>query len=200
MLFFSLCGTIFPGEFETFLTQGVHPKKQNYRRKEKLKNSKILPIARGGMIAALYVALTYVSFLFGLSSGAIQLRLSEMLTVLPAFLPESIPGLYVGCLVANLLTGGSIYDILLGSLATLIGAIGARMLKRTHPLLLTLPTVFANALIVPLVIILSAGGAETFASFPYFFLTVGIGEFLSAGLLGTVAYGIIDKNKLLPRL
>ena len=165
-----------------------------------MKNSKILPIARGGMIAALYVALTYVSFLFGLSSGAIQLRLSEMLTVLPAFLPESIPGLYVGCLVANLLTGGSIYDILLGSLATLIGAIGARMLKRTHPLLLTLPTVFANALIVPLVIILSAGGAETFASFPYFFLTVGIGEFLSAGLLGTVAYGIIDKNKLLPRL
>ncbi len=164
-----------------------------------MKNSKVLPIARGGMIAALYVALTYASFLFGLSSGAIQLRLSEMLTVLPAFLPESIPGLYIGCLIANLLTGGSIYDILLGSLATLIGAIGARMLRRAHPLLITLPTIFANALIVPLVIILSAGGAETFVSYPYFCLTVGIGEFLSAGLLGWIAYQAIDKNTILPK-
>ena len=65
-----------------------------------MKNSKILPIVRAGMIAALYVALTYASALVGLSSGAIQLRLSEMLTVLPAFLPESIPGLYIGCLIA----------------------------------------------------------------------------------------------------
>ena len=165
-----------------------------------MKNSKILPIVRAGMIAALYVALTYASALVGLSSGAIQLRLSEMLTVLPAFLPESIPGLYIGCLIANLLTTGNIYDILLGSLATLIGAIGARMLRNTHPLLISLPTVIANAIIVPLVIILQAGGGETFASFPYFFLTVGIGEFLSAGLLGMMAYKIIDKNKLLPRL
>ena len=165
-----------------------------------MKKSNTLSLARGGIIAALYVALTYASFLFGLSSGAIQLRLSEMLTVLPAFLPEAIPGLYIGCIIANLLTGGSIYDILLGSLATLIGAIGARMLRKTHPLLIAMPTVIANALIVPLVIILSAGGAETFASFPYFALTVGIGEFLSAGLLGWIAYRAIEKNKILPKL
>jgi uncharacterized membrane protein len=165
-----------------------------------MKNRTVLSLARGGMIAALYVALTYVSFLFGLSSGVIQLRISEMLTVLPAFLPESIPGLYIGCILANLLTGGSIYDILLGSLATLIGAIGARMLRKAHPLLITLPTVIANALIVPLVIILSSGGEETFASFPYFSLTVGIGEFLSAGVLGFFAHRIIEKNKLLPKL
>ena len=165
-----------------------------------MKKNQILPIARGGMIAALYVALTYASFLFGLSSGAIQLRLSEMLTVLPAFIAESIPGLTIGCLIANLLTGGSIYDIVLGSLATLIGAIGARMLRRTHPLLITLPTVLSNALIVPFIIILSAGGAETFASYPYFFLTVGIGEFLSAGLLGWIAYRAIIKNNILPKI
>ena len=165
-----------------------------------MKKSPILPLTRGGIVAALYVALTYLSFLFGLSSGAIQLRLSEMLTVLPAFLPESIPGLYIGCLIANLLTGGSIYDILLGSLATLIGAIGARMLRKAHPLLITLPTVIANALIVPLVIILSAGGEETFASFPYFALTVGIGEFLSAGVLGMLCHRAIEKNKILPKL
>lgn len=165
-----------------------------------MKKSNTLSLARGGIIAALYVALTYASFLFGLSSGAIQLRLSEMLTILPAFLPEAIPGLYIGCIIANLLTGGSIYDILLGSLATLIGAIGARALRKSHPLLIAMPTVIANALIVPLVIILSAGGAETFASFPYFALTVGIGEFLSAGLLGWLAYRAIEKNKILPKL
>ena len=165
-----------------------------------MKKSNTLSLARGGIIAALYVALTYASFLFGLSSGAIQLRLSEMLTILPAFLPEAIPGLYIGCIIANLLTGGSIYDILLGSLATLIGAIGARMLRKTHPLLIATPTVIANALIVPLVIILSAGGEETFASFPYFALTVGIGEFLSAGLLGWLAHRAIEKNKILPKL
>ena len=160
-----------------------------------MKKSPILPLTRGGIVAALYVALTYLSFLFGLSSGAIQLRLSEMLTVLPAFLPESIPGLYIGCLIANLLTGGSIYDILLGSLATLIGAIGARMLRKAHPLILTLPTVFANALIVPLVIILSAGGAETFASFPYFFLTVGIGEIISVFGFGIPLYLVLKKHR-----
>lgn len=165
-----------------------------------MKKSNTLSLARGGIIAALYVALTYASFLFGLSSGAIQLRLSEMLTILPAFLPEAIPGLYIGCIIANLLTGGSIYDILLGSLATLIGAIGARALRKSHPILITMPTVIANALIVPLVIILSAGGAETFASFPYFALTVGIGEFLSAGLLGWPVYRAIEKNKILPKL
>ena len=165
-----------------------------------MKKSNTLSLARGGIIAALYVALTYASFLFGLSSGAIQLRLSEMLTILPAFLPEAIPGLYIGCIIANLLTGGTIYDILLGSLATLIGAIGARALRKSHPLLIAMPTVIANALIVPLVIILSAGGAETFASFPYFALTVGIGEFLSAGLLGWLAYRAIEKNKILPKL
>lgn len=166
-----------------------------------MKKRTVLSITRGGMIAALYVALTYASAIFGLSSGAIQLRLSEMLTVLPAFLPEAIPGLYLGCLIANLLTTGNIYDILLGSLATLIGAIGARRLKKTKkPLLIALPTVLANALIVPLVIILQAGGGEAFASFPYFFLTVGIGEFLSAGVLGWIFYRTAEKNKAFPKL
>ncbi len=166
-----------------------------------MKKNRTLPLTRGGIIAALYVALTYASFLLGLSSGAIQLRLSEMLTVLPAFLPESVPALFIGCLLANLLTGGSIYDITLGSLATLIGAILARVLRKTKkPMLIALPAVIANALIVPLVIILSAGGEETFASYPYFALTVGIGEFLSAAVLGMILYRAIDKNKLLPKL
>ncbi len=165
-----------------------------------MKKQNVLTITRAGAIAALYVALTYASFLFGLSSGAIQLRISEMLCVLPAFLPESVPALYIGCLLANLLTGGSIFDLLLGSLATLIGAFFARALRKTdHPILIAMPTVIANALIVPLVIILSAGGEETFAAFPYLALTVGIGEFLSAAVLGALLYRVIKKNNILPR-
>lgn len=164
-----------------------------------MKHLPTLRLARGGMIAALYVALTYLSFLLGLSSGAIQLRLSEMLTVLPAFLPESIPALFIGCLISNLVTGGSIFDILLGSLATLIGAIGAWLLGRTKkPLLIAMPTVLANAIAVPFIIILSSGAETTIAAFPYLFLTVFIGEFLSAGMLGALCYKTIEKNKILP--
>ena len=166
-----------------------------------MKRNKILPLTRGAVIAALYVLLTYLSFLFGLSSGAVQLRLSEMLTVLPAFLPEATLGLTVGCLIANLVTGAAVWDVVFGTLATLIGAIGTRLLRHGRfPVLMTLPTVLANALIVPLVIILSAGGGESFASFPFFFLTVGLGEILSAGVLGTVLYRAIEKQNLLPKL
>ncbi len=166
-----------------------------------MKHFPTLRLARGGIIAALYVALTYASFLLGLSSGAIQLRLSEMLTILPAFLPESVLALFIGCLISNLLTGGSIFDILLGSLATLVGAIGARMLRKTkRPLLISLPTVLANAITVPFIIILTAGTELGYEVYPYFMLTVGIGEFLSAGVLGLIAYKTIEKNKILPPL
>ncbi len=166
-----------------------------------MKKSEVRAITRAGAIAALYVALTYLSFLVGLSSGAIQLRLSEMLCVLPALIPEAAVALYIGCLLANLLTGGSILDILLGSLATLIGAFFARRLRKTEkPMLIALPTVIANALIVPLVIILSAGSEQTLAAFPYLALTVGIGEFLSAAVLGTLLYKIIKKHNLFKEL
>ena len=166
-----------------------------------MKKSEVRAITRAGAVAALYVALTYLSFLVGLSSGAIQLRLSEMLCVLPAFIPEAAVALYIGCLLANLLTGGSILDILLGSLATLIGAFFARRLRKAEkPMLIALPTVIANALIVPLVIILSAGSEQTLTAFPYLALTVGIGEFLSAAVLGTLLYKIIKKHNLFKEL
>ena len=86
-------------------------------------------LTRGAMIAALYVVLTYISFLCGLSSGAIQVRISEALCVLPAFFPEAIPALFIGCALANLLTGSILWDIIFGSLATLIGAFGAYLLR-----------------------------------------------------------------------
>ncbi|MBR4018021.1 MAG: QueT transporter family protein, partial [Clostridia bacterium] len=78
----------------------------------------------GGAIAALYVALTFVSAQLGLSSGVIQLRLSEALCILPIFTPAAIPGLAIGCLLANAMTGCIVLDVILGSVATLIGAVG----------------------------------------------------------------------------
>ena len=151
-------------------------------------------LTRGGIIAALYVLLTYLSALFGLASGVIQLRLSEMLCILPLFFIEAVPGLFVGCIVSNILTGALVWDVIFGSLATLIGALGARILGKLFPrapFLATLPTVIANAIIVPFVLAY-AYGAE--GSVFYFMLTVGIGELLSAGVLGTACYYLFKRG------
>ena len=103
-----------------------------------------LYITQGAVIAALYVVLTELATLAGLSSGAIQFRISEALCVLPAFTPAAIPGLFIGCLISNLLAGGIPLDIIFGAVATLIGAIGAFLLRRCR-WLIPLPTVTAKA-------------------------------------------------------
>ena len=81
-------------------------------------------------IITLYVVLTYLSNAFGLANGAIQFRLSEALTILPFFTPAAIPGLAIGCFLSNLLTGCVGLDIVLGTLATLLGAVGSYYLRR----------------------------------------------------------------------
>ena len=88
-----------------------------------MRNSKALLVATGGVIAALYVVLTVIANALGLASGAIQVRFSEALTILPVFTPAAIPGLTVGCVLANLITGCAPWDVVFGSLATLIGAL-----------------------------------------------------------------------------
>ena len=147
-------------------------------------------LARGGMIAALYVVLTLISAAFGLSSGAIQLRLSEALCILPYFCAEAIPGLAIGCFLANLITTANIFDLIFGTLATLLGAMGARLLRRWS-FLVPLPTVLANALIIPPVLIFGFGVPEG-----YFFLlgTVTAGEVLSVYLLGLPLLYILKKR------
>ena len=87
-------------------------------------------IAVGGIIAALYVLLTLLSMSVGLASGMIQVRLSEMLCILPMFTVSSVPGLFCGCIVSNLIGGMGVFDVLLGSLATLLGAVGTRLLRK----------------------------------------------------------------------
>lgn len=162
----------------------------------KRKNSALF-LTRGAAIAAIYVILTYLSHVFGLASGVIQLRLSEALCVLPAFLPEAVPGLTIGCLISNILTGCAPWDVVFGTVATLLGVLGARILARlasksfgSIAFLIPLPTVISNALIIPFVLRYAYGAPD---ALPFMMLTVGIGEFLSAFVLGTLLYFSIKK-------
>jgi len=102
-------------------------------------------LARGAMIAALYAAVTLL--LAPISYGAIQLRVAEAMTLLPTLFPEAIPGLFVGCLLANLLGGAHMLDVLFGPLATLLAALSTRLL-RGRPALAALPPVIFNGLVV----------------------------------------------------
>ena len=143
---------------------------------------KTLRIVSGAAIAAVYVVLTVLAASVNLASGAIQVRFSEALTVLPFFTPAAVPGLAVGCLLSNILTGCALPDIIFGTLATLLGALGTRMLKG-HRFLCTLPPVIANTLIVPFVLTYAyhiPGGI------PYLMLTVGIGEVIACMILGQI--------------
>ncbi len=148
-------------------------------------------ITYGAIIAALYVVLTYIMNLLGLASGAIQVRISEALTILPIFTTAAIPGLTVGCVLANLLTGAAAWDVVFGSLATLIGAVGTYLLRR-HPILATLPPIIANIIIVPIVLQKVYGVPD---SLPYLMLTVGIGEIISCGILGTLLRKAVEPHK-----
>ena len=110
-------------------------------------------ITQAALIAALYVVLTLVSAAFGLDSKAIQFRLSEVLTVLPALTPAAIPGLFIGCLLSNFICGAMLPDMIFGSLATLIGAVGTyfigkrvKWLSALPPILETLPSLQSAAI------------------------------------------------------
>lgn len=158
---------------------------------------KVNYLATGAVIAALYVVLTLVSSAFGLSSGVIQVRISEALTILPMFTPAAIPGLFVGCIIANLMTPGVvIWDIVFGSLATLIGAVGTYYLGKNKWAAPVFP-IAANVLIVPFVLQYAyhlEGGIF------YFMLTVGVGEFITAGILALMLHQALVKTKLSERL
>ena len=163
-----------------------------------MRNKKVLFITQAAMIAAIYVVLTYFVSAFNLASGTIQVRLSEAMTVLPYFTPAAIPGLWIGCLLANLLTGCGIYDIVFGSLATLIGAIFTYLLRK-HKFLCTLPPVISNMVIVPLILRFGYGFVFEYAgkdfSIPFYALTVGAGEVISVCILGSILLNVLSTYK-----
>ncbi len=152
-----------------------------------------LYLTQASLIAALYVVLTIISNFAGLASGVIQLRLSEMLTILPVFTSAAIPGLAVGCAVANLATGCALWDVVFGTLATTLGALGTYYIGRKYPYAGPAFPIAANALIVPKVLQVVYGAEGTYW---YFMLTVGIGEILSCGVLGIILYRMLKKTKI----
>lgn len=133
------------------------------------------------IIAALFAALTVFSSLFGLAIGPIELRLSEALCFLPVLTPAAIPGLFIGCILANLLSGAIVLDIIFGSLATLIGALGTYLLRK-RPILCLLPPILANTVVVPPLLYFAYGFRS--AALPFLFLSIFLGEVLSAGVMG----------------
>ena len=152
-----------------------------------MKSKKLVFICQAAVIAALYVVLTYVFSAF--ASGVIQVRVSEALTILPAFTPAAIPGLVIGCLLSNTLTGCVLLDIIFGSVATLIGALGTNALRR-HTWLVPIPPIVSNMIIVPFVLRYAYGATD---AFPFMIATVGAGEIISCYLLGMLLYGALKK-------
>ncbi|WP_394524371.1 QueT transporter family protein [Lacrimispora sp. JR3] len=140
-------------------------------------------------IAALYTVLTMV--FAPISFGPVQFRISEILCILPFFTPAAIPGLFIGCLLSNFLCGAATLDVIFGSLATLIGAIGSYKLRKNQ-WLVCVPPILANTIIIPWVLRFAYGSQDLIW---YAMITVGIGEILAIGVLGNLLLGILNRYK-----
>ena len=154
-------------------------------------NKKTLYLAQGAIIAALYVVLTLLANALGLANNAIQVRFSEALTILPYFTASAIPGITVGCLISNIITGCALPDIIFGTLASFIGALFTYYLRNKSQWLAPIPPILANTIIVPFVLKYAYGIEPIWLSF----ITVGIGEIISCGILGILLINVIKKYR-----
>ena len=156
-----------------------------------MKNKGTQFLAEAAVIGAIYVVLT---LLFApLSFGEVQIRFSEALTILPFFTPAAIPGLFIGCIIANLFGGAIPVDIIFGSIATLIGAVFTWKLRSCRHFIAALPPIIANICIVPFVLRYAYGVA---LPIPIMMVTVGVGEVISCEVLGCILASVLDKYKL----
>ena len=153
-------------------------------------------LTHAAAIAAIYTVLTVIAAGFGLANGAVQVRFSEALTVMPFFTPAAVPGLAVGCLISNIVTGCALPDIIFGTLATLLGALGSHALRRNR-FLVSLPPILANTIIIPFVL---SYDYHIPGGIPYFMLTVGAGEVISCLLFGQILLTALSpiRNIFLP--
>lgn len=156
-------------------------------KKEKMKTVYFMTYAAA--IAAIYVVLT---LLFApIAFGPIQFRISEALCILPYFTPAGVPGVFVGCFLSNLLCGSAPLDVVFGSLATLIGALGSYAL-RDRKWLVCLPPILSNMIIIPWVLRFAYGAEDMI---PFMMLTVGVGEILAIGVLGNLLLAVLERYK-----
>ena len=155
----------------------------------KRKKFSVRDLAQGAIIAAIYALLTI--FLAPISSGLVQCRVAEAMSVLPYFTFSAVPGLFIGCLLANLLTGAVIYDVIFGSLATLTAAyITYWMRKRVSKYLAPLPSVIVTALVI--------GWLLTYVykvGFPYWITAgyVAIGQAIACFALGLPLMTLLER-------
>ena len=145
------------------------------------------------MIAAIYTALT-VAFA-PVAYGPVQFRISEALCVLPFFTPAAIPGLFLGCAISNgigvALGTAVLPDVVFGSLATLIGALGSYAVRKNR-WLVCIPPIAANTIIIPWVLRYAYGAPDLI---PVMMVTVGIGEILAVGVLGNFLLAALERYK-----
>lgn len=175
-------------------------------------------ISRIATVAGLYAAMTLICLLFlgGLAWGPVQFRISEAICVLALFTPDAIPGLTLGCVIANVaniaLSGTGtlgLLDVVFGSLATLVGAAFSWRFRR-HPAVAVLGPILANALIVPAYLPLMLGGLGFYTipftsialdgSYPLMYLfglvTTGLGEAIVLYALGLPVYHLLERSPL----
>ena len=153
-------------------------------------NSTALKLTQGAAIAAIYVVLTMV--FAPISFGAMQVRIAEAMTIMPLFTPMAIPGLFIGCLFANLLGGAVVLDVVFGSIATLIGAWGGWLLRKNR-WLVPIPAILANTVIVPLVLKYGYG-----VDLPLLLsaLYIAVGEILGCYVLGEILASALIRRGL----
>ncbi len=156
-----------------------------------MRHKRVIFLVQAAAIGAIYVVMTLLFAPFGF--GEIQVRLAEALTILPYYTPAAIPGLFIGCLIGNIMGGAILPDIIFGSLATLLAACGSYLLKG-RKYLVPLPPILTNTVIVPFVLFYGYG---INLPIPLMMLTVGIGEFLSCGILGSFLLAALTKYKSL---
>lgn len=159
------------------------------KKVKKSNNKAVYFMVYAAAIAAIYVVLTLI--FLPLSFGPVQCRVAEALCILPFFTPAAIPGLFIGCLLSNLIGTAAVLDVIFGSLATLIGAIGSYALRRNR-WLVCLPPILANTVIVPWVLRYAYGSSDLI---PIAMVTVGIGEILSVGVFGSILLTALERSR-----
>ena len=158
-----------------------------------------LYIAEAASIAALYAALTWLGNTIGVPAiGPVEFRFSEALTILPIFTNAAIPGLTIGCFLANLICGGVVWDLVFGSLATLLGAVGTYLLRK-FKVLPFLPPIVSNTLIIPPILLFAYGFGGDMPTW-LFYLVFFAGEALSVLVFGYILKLALDKTKVFPKL
>lgn len=148
-------------------------------------------LVQAALLAAIYSALTIVLGSFGY--GPIQFRIAEALTVLPAVMPSAIPGLFIGCILANWFGGFGMIDIIFGSLATLLAGFSTYLLRK-YRFLFPLPPVIFNAIIVGAYVYILYDNSFSMALTMLF---IGISEFIICYALGLPLISFIKKNRVL---